>query len=126
MYLVRGFVNSLPKELDEAAEVDGCSFFRTFFSVYFPIMKPIIATIAIFSFGRAWNDYLMPMVVTISNPDQQTLAVGLASLKSSTDAAASWNIIMAGTMISAIPMLVVYIFFNKYFISGLAAGAVKG
>ena len=126
MYLVRGFVNSLPKELDEAAEIDGCSFIRTFFSVYLPIMKPIIATVAIFSFGAAWNDYLMPMIVTISNPDQRTLAVGLATLKSSSDAAACWNVIMAGAMISAIPMLIVYIFFNRYFISGLAAGAVKG
>lgn len=126
MYLVRGFVLSLPKALDEAAEIDGCGFIRTFFSIYLPIMKPIIATIAIFSFGGAWNDYLMPMVVTIGNEAQRTLSVGLVALKATTDAAASWNVIMAGSMISAIPMLVIFLIFNRYFISGLAAGAVKG
>lgn len=126
MYLVRGFVLSLPKELDEAAQIDGCGFIRTFFSIYLPIMKPIIATVAIFSFGGAWNDYLMPMIVTIGNDAQKTLAVGLVALKASADAAANWNLIMAGSMLSAIPMLVVFIIFNKYFISGLAAGAVKG
>lgn len=126
MYLVRSFVLSIPKELDEAAEIDGCGFIRTFFSIYIPVMKPIIATIAIFSFGTAWNDYLMPMVVTIGNESQRTLAVGLVALKATTDAAASWNVIMAGSMISAIPMLIVFVIFNRYFISGLTAGAVKG
>lgn len=126
MYLVRGFVLSLPKALDEAAEIDGCGFIRTFFSIYMPIMKPIIATVAIFSFGGAWNDYLMPMVVTIGNEAQRTLSVGLVALKATTDAAANWNVIMAGSMISAIPMLVIFLIFNRYFISGLAAGAVKG
>lgn len=126
MYLVRGFVLSLPKALDEAAEIDGCGFIRTFFSIYMPIMKPIIATVAIFSFGGAWNDYLMPMVVTIGNEAQRTLSVGLVALKASTDAAANWNIIMAGSMISAVPMIVIFLIFNRYFISGLASGAVKG
>ena len=126
MFLVRGFVNSLPASLDEAAEIDGCGFIKTFFLIYLPIMKPIIATIAIFSFSGEWNNYLMPMVVTLNNPSQRPLAVGLTALKSTADAAANWNVIMAGAMISAIPMIIVFLIFNKYFITGLTSGAVKG
>lgn len=126
MYLVRGFVNSLPKELDEAATIDGCSFIGIFFRVILPLLKPMVATVAILSFSGGWNDYLWPMIVTMGNPDAQPLSVGLRALKDSGDAAASWHLVLAGAMISAIPMTIVYIIFNKYFVKGLAAGAVKG
>lgn len=126
IYLVRGFVNSLPKELDEAAEIDGCNFMQTFFRIILPLLKPIIATVGIFSFTSAWNDYLMPMIVTLSNPAQRPLSVGLVALKSSAEAATSWDLILAGAMVSAIPMVIVFLFFNKYFIKGLLSGAVKG
>lgn len=126
VFLVRGFVNSLPMSLDEAAEIDGCSFIKTFFVIILPLLKPIIATVGIFAFTTAWNDYLMPMVVTLANPMQRPLSVGLVALQSSADAAAAWNLILAGGMISAIPMIIVFLIFNKYFIKGLTAGAVKG
>lgn len=126
MYIVKGFVNSLPKELDEAATIDGCSFIGVFFRVILPLLKPVLATVAILSFSVSWNDYLWPMIVTMGNPKAQPLSVGLRALQSSGSAAASWNLILAGSMISAIPMTIVYIIFNKYFIKGIAAGAVKG
>lgn len=126
IFLVRGFIDSLPKELDEAAKIDGCTFLGIFFRVIFPLIKPVMATIGILAFQGAWNDYLMPMIVTLGNPAQRTLPVGLVALKGSSDAAAAWNLILAGAMISAIPMLIVYVACNKYFIKGLTAGAVKG
>jgi len=126
VFLVRGFLQGIPKALDEAAEIDGCDFIKTFFFVILPLLKPIIATTAIMAFGAAWNDYLMPMVVTLANPAQRTLPVGMVALKATSGAATSWNLILAGGMMSAIPMIIVYLFFNRYFINGLAAGAVKG
>ena len=126
IFLVRGFVNSLPRALDEAAEIDGCNFIQTFLFVILPLLKPIIATIGIFAFTNSWNDYLMPMVVTLSNPAQRPLSVGLIALKSSAEAATAWNLIRAGAMISAIPMVLVFLFFSKFFIKGLVSGAVKG
>ncbi|MCU6710235.1 carbohydrate ABC transporter permease [Paenibacillus sp. J5C_2022] len=126
VFLVRSFVNSIPYEIDEAAKIDGCSFFRTFWNVILPLLKPIIATIGLITFRQAWNEYLMPMVFTISNPKQSTLTVGVVALKSTGEAASSWNLMLAGTMISIIPMLAVYLFLNRYFIAGMTSGAIKG
>ena len=126
IYLVRSYLSNIPRELDEAAEIDGCNFIKTFLIIILPVLKPVMATVGIFAFGTAWNDYLWPMVVTLSNPAQRTLAVGMISLKGDANAAAAWNLILAGAMISAAPMTVVYLIFNKYFIRGVAAGAVKG
>ena len=126
MYIVRGFINSLPKELDEAATVDGCGFYGIFFRIILPLLKPVIATLTVLSFSNGWNDYLWPMIVTMGNPDAMPLSVGLRALQTSGEAAAQWNIVLAGSMISAIPMTIVYIIFNKYFVKGVAAGAVKG
>ena len=86
----------------------------------------MVATLIILTFGHAWNDYLWPMIVTMGNPEGQPLSVGLRALQSSGEGAASWHIIMAGSMISALPMMIMYLIFNKYFVKGLAAGAVKG
>ena len=126
MYLVRGFIRQLPKELDEAATIDGCGFIGIFFRIILPLLKPMVATLAILTFSSAWNDYLWPMIVTMGNEAAQPLSVALRALKSSGEGAAVWHIIMAGSMISAIPMMTVYLIFNKYFVKGLASGAVKG
>lgn len=126
VFLVRGFVNSLPKELDEAAAIDGCSYIGTFFKIILPLLKPIMATVGIFAFTSSWNDYLMPMIVTLANPAQRTLPVGMIALKGSSEAAVAWNLVLAGGMISALPMISVYLIFNRFFIKGLTSGAVKG
>ncbi len=126
IFLVRSFVNSIPYEIDEAAIIDGCSFFRVFWNVILPLLKPIIATIGILSFRNAWNDYLMPLVFTLSNPSRRPLVVGVVALRSTGEAASSWNLMLAGTMISIIPMLIAYLFLNRYFIAGMTSGAVKG
>lgn len=126
IFLVRGHVLSLPKEIDEAAIIDGCDFFQIFVHIIAPLLKPILATVALLSFQTTWNDYLLPMVFTLSNKAHAPLIVGIVALKSTGEAAASWNLMMAGTTISIIPILIVFLCLNKYFIKGLTAGAVKG
>ena len=126
MYLVRSFVNSLPKELDEAAKLDGCTFTGIFFRVILPLLKPIMATIAVLTFNSSWNSYVMPAMFTLTNPEQQTLIVGIMSLKNSGMGASQWNLMLAGTVIALVPVLVMFAVANKNFVNGLAEGAVKG
>ncbi len=126
LFIARGFIKSISSEIDEAAKIDGCSFFGIYRHIIFPLCKPLIATIGILEFRAAWNDYLMPLVFTLSNPDRMPLVVGVVNLKSSGEAASSWNLMLAGSAISIIPMILVYMIFNRYFIEGLTSGSVKG
>jgi multiple sugar transport system permease protein len=126
VFISRSFIDSIPREIDEAARVDGSSFFQIFLHIISPLCKPIIATVGILTFRSSWNDYLLPMVFTLSNPKRMPLVVGVISLKSSGEAASSWNLMLAGTAISMIPMILIYIIFNRYFIDGLTSGSVKG
>ena len=125
IFMIRAFILSLPKELDEAATVDGCSFVGIFFRITLPLIRPVIATIAVLSFKGAWNDYLFPMIVTFSNPERRTLAVGLYYMQSTT-VSANWALMLPGAIISAVPLIIIYIFLNKYFVESLTMGAVKG
>lgn len=126
IFLCRGYVNSVPKEMDEAARIDGCSFFQTYYKVIIPMLKPVMATIAILSFRQGWNEYIMPRVFTMTNDNLRPLTVGVNMLKNAGDGAAAWNIMFAGATIAIIPILVVFICFSRYFMGGLTAGAVKG
>lgn len=126
IYLVKSYIKTISKEIDQAATVDGCSFIGIFFRIIAPLLKPIVATVAILSFQSSWNEYLMPTIFTIANPSQRTLMVGVVALKNSGNSASSWNLMLAGSTVALIPVLVAYMFFNRYFVSGLTAGAVKG
>lgn len=126
LFITRSYIRSISGEIDEAAKVDGCSFFGIFTRIIFPLLKPLIATIAILEFRHSWNDYLMPLVFTLSNPDRMPLVVGIMNLKSSGEAASSWNLMLAGSSLALIPMIIVYLVFNRFFIEGLTAGSVKG
>lgn len=126
IFLSTSFVNQIPKELDDSAKIDGCTFFSTFVRIILPLLKPLVATIGLISFRMAWNDYLLPFVFTISNPKRMPLTVGIVNLKQSGAAASSWDLALAGISISLIPMLVVYLILNRFFISGLTEGAIKG
>ncbi|CCZ62972.1 carbohydrate ABC transporter permease [Hungatella hathewayi] len=124
--LTMGFVKSIPKELDEAATIDGSSIYGIFFKIILPLIKPIMAVVALFSFRSAWNDYITTLVMSISLPKLRTLTVAVVQLKYSANAAAEWHIMLAGASIAIIPILIVYAFCHKQFIGGLTAGAVKG
>lgn len=126
VFIATGNVAQIPRELDEAARIDGCGFFRIFTHIIFPLLKPLIATIGLLSFRTAWSDYLLPYVFTIADRSKWPLVVGLVSLKSSGEAASSWDLMLAGIGISILPMTIVYLTLNKFFIAGLTDGAVKG
>ncbi len=126
VFIATGNVDQIPRELDEAARIDGCGFFSTFVRIIFPLLKPLVATIGLLAFRIAWSDYLLPYVFTISKRDTWTLVVGLVNLKSGGESASSWNLMFAGIGISILPMTVVYLILNKFFIAGLTEGAVKG
>ncbi|MDR1468536.1 MAG: carbohydrate ABC transporter permease [Spirochaetaceae bacterium] len=124
--LVMGFTNSIPRELDEAATIDGCTIYGIFVRIIFPLLKPILAVVALFTFRNSWNEYIIPFILSIANKNLKTLTVAVVQLKYAAQAAAEWHIMLAGASIAIIPILIVYLFANKQFISGLTAGAVKG
>lgn len=126
LFIARAYVRTISYEIDESAMLDGCSFFQIYHTMILPLLKPLIATIAILEFRHSWNDYLMPLVFTLSNPKRMPLIVGIMELKSSGEAATSWNLMLAGSSIALIPMITVYLIFNRNFIEGLTAGSVKG
>mgnify|MGYP000254170175 CR=1 FL=1 len=112
--------------LYEAAKIDGCTFFQTFYKIILPVLKPILATVALLSFRGGWNEYILPLVFTMTDASKRPLTVGVTMLKNAGDGAAAWNIMFAGATIAIVPILVIYIFASKYFINGMTAGAVKG
>jgi multiple sugar transport system permease protein len=127
VFLSTSYYNQIPKEIDEAARIDGCSFFRTYRSILFPLTTPLIATIGLISFRAAWSEYLMPYVFTLGDQSKWPLVVGVVSLRSmGGESAASWHLMLAGISISIIPMLIVYLFLNRFFITGLTEGSLRG
>lgn len=126
VFIGMGYLETIPVEIDEAAKIDGCGFIRIYWSIIFPLLKPLIATIGLLTFRSAWNDYMLPMVFTLTKPLQQPLIVGVVNLRNTGEAASSYNLMISGAAIAIIPMIIVYLFLNRYFISGLTNGAVKG
>jgi len=126
IYLVKSYIRSLPYEIEEAAIIDGASFTGVLFRIVLPLIKPILATVAILSFQGSWNDYLLPTIFTQAIPNQRTLIVGIVALKSTGEAASSWNLMLAGSALTILPVFIAYMIANKQFISGLSSGAVKG
>jgi raffinose/stachyose/melibiose transport system permease protein len=120
--LFSGFFRQIPKEMEEAAIVDGCGFFRTFFRVIAPLAKPISVTTIIMETIWTWNAFLLPLVLTLNNPAARTLAVGLYSFKG--ENTVDWTGIAAGGVLAIVPIVILFLFLQKYFVNGVA-GAVK-
>jgi raffinose/stachyose/melibiose transport system permease protein len=118
-----GFMASIPRELEESACLDGCSIYGVFFKIIVPLMKPAVATVAIFTFLQAWNE-LMFAVVFISDTKYKTITVGIQSLAG--QYTIDWGAIGAGLVVATIPTLIVYIFMSKKVQESLMAGAIKG
>lgn len=123
-FLLRQQFLALPMEILEAAVLDGASHWRRLVQVVVPLSTPAIATVALISIVFEWNDYLWPLVIT-SDPRMMTLPVGLTLLQNSENTAASYGILMAGTVMVLVPVLVVFAAFQRYIVSGLTQGAVK-
>ncbi len=122
IFLVRQAMNQVPKELDEAATIDGAGHFRIFWSIILPNVRPAIATLVVFAFMGSWNSFLWPLVV-LRSPELQTLPIALAGLRG--QYISDWDVIMAGSVVSVLPMLALYIFAQKYVVQGVASSGIK-
>lgn len=123
IFLARQFFSTAPIELAEAARMDGAGELRIFAQVYLPLAKPLIAVVAIFSFTGVWDDFLWPLVVT-NSPETQTVQLALARFLASGNV--QYGPVMAGAVIATLPVLIVFLFNQRGFMSGLADGSVKG
>ncbi|WP_342556549.1 carbohydrate ABC transporter permease [Paenibacillus sp. FSL H8-0548] len=124
-FILIGFFKGIPRDLDEAAYIDGCNFFSVYWRIILPLLKPGLGVAALFAFRNAWNEYILPLVFTMTNPKLQTLTVGLADLRYGTTAATQTHLIMAGACLSILPILIVYVIANKSFMQ-VTGGSVKG
>ena len=122
LMLFSGFFASIPKEMEEASLIDGCSFPQLFIHIKFPLSKPIMVTVVIMQFIWTWNSFLLPLTLTLNNPDIRTLAVGLYALRG--ENVVDWTGIAAGASIAVVPVIIIFIACQKYFVDGIA-GAVK-
>ena len=123
VFLVRQYFYSVPNELNEAARIDGASETRTFLHLMLPIARPVMSVLAIFSFMWRWNDYLWPLIVITKNR-MQTLQQALAGFVGQLQI--NWAALLAMTAISMLPVILVFLAFQKYFMTGISAGSVKG
>ena len=128
--MISSYLKSIPRELDESAVIDGCGPFRIYCQIILPVIVPVLSLVAITAFKDAWNNYMLPMVLTLTKPHLRTLAVGVTALKTSSvsgqSSLGSWNLLIAGTVMAVVPIVIVYLICNKFFVSGMTNGSVKG
>lgn len=122
-FLLRQFFLSIPRALDEAAIIDGASHFTVYWHIILPLARPALATLAVFAFMASWNAFLWPLFI-VRDLELMTLPVGLASLHGRW--LTQWNLVMAGTVITVLPMLIVYLFAQKQFVRGVVLSGIKG
>jgi len=123
IFLIRQFMLSVPQELLEAARIDGAGEFRIYWSVVMPLARPILATLATFMFMSTWNDFMWPLII-LSNQSHHTLPVALANLLG--EHVLDVELMMAGAVITVLPVLIVFLVLQRYYIAGLMVGSVKG
>lgn len=123
VFLMKQFSETIPTEILEAARVDGAGELRTFITVVFPMIKPGIGALAIFTFVNTWNDYFLQLVMLTSR-ESWTLPLAIANLQG--EMSTDFGLIMAGAALASIPIIIVFVAFQKYFTQGIAMGAVKG
>jgi N,N'-diacetylchitobiose transport system permease protein len=123
VWTLRGFVNNIPVELEEAAMIDGCTRVEAFFRITFPLVGPGLVATAVFGFIQAWNEYIIAYVL-LSSPGNQTLTVWLASF--TTNHGPEWGPLMAAATLTGLPVVAFFLIVQRYLAGGLTAGSVKG
>jgi multiple sugar transport system permease protein len=123
IFLMRQFMLGIPRELSDAARVDGASEIRTFWNVILPLTKPAVVVVAILALVAAWNEFLLPLLY-LQSQDKYPLAVGLAFFTSEHDVA--YNLLMAAATLIVLPIIIVFVLFQRFFIEGITVGGVKG
>ncbi len=124
VFMCRQFYLMFPKELDEAAKMDGCGRFRAFLSIYLPLSAPILGALVVLKFTAAWNEYTWPLVMTNNGADTIT-TVQLALTRFRNEGEIFWNQLMAATLVSSLAILIVFLSMQKYFVAGILNGSVK-
>lgn len=122
-FLLRQFFSTIPRDLDDAAQIDGCGKFRILWSIILPLSKPALVTLALFTFMTYWNDLLGP-VIYLSSVEKATLTIGLANLQSG-PMSTRYDLLMAGSMLSVIPILILFVFGQKWFVGGVTMTGLK-
>ena len=123
IFIFHGFIKNIPYELEESATIDGCSQARTFFSIVFPLLQPIIITVLILNGIWIWNDYLLPLLMLGSNGAVQTIPVAVTAFAGAY--LKQWDLILTSTLIAMLPIIVLYILAQRYVIKGMIEGAIK-
>jgi len=123
LFLSRQFISEIPEELLEASRIDGASEFKIFRSVIIPCVKPLIAVLVIFTFMWRWNDFLWPLII-ISNKDYYTVQLGLTMLHGLYNI--NWNDLMSASLVVTLPIIIVFLVFQKYFVQGITTTGLKG
>ncbi len=126
IFLMKQFFESVPKELEEAARMDGATPFQTFFRVVLPTARPALVALVIFSFQGAWNDFMHPLIVVTTAKQLWTLPLGLALLRGGMGQNLLWNSLLAGSMLTTLPMAIIFFVFQRYFIEGISYSGIKG
>jgi len=124
VFLITGFLRGVPRELDEAAFIDGCSAWQVFWRVIFPTIKPVIFTNIIFVFMWVWNDFMWPLYILAGGANNSTLPLSVFEFVS--QYSTKWHLVYADLVIVSLPVIVIYMVARKYIIEGMVAGAVKG
>jgi raffinose/stachyose/melibiose transport system permease protein len=123
IFLFHGFIKSIPKELEEAAEIDGCSKPQIFFRVVLPILKPIVVTVVILNAIWIWNDFLLPSLILGVGQDVQTIPLAIRAFAGSF--VKKWDLIMTAVLMAAAPIVVIFVFLQKQIIKGMVSGSIK-
>lgn len=122
-YLLRGFFAALPRELDQAMEVDGAGTWRRFWQLAVPLAKPALATVTIFTFLSCWDEFAWALTI-ITTPENRTLPIAIQLFQGQN--ATQWGLVFAASIIAIVPVILVFFIFQRYFVQGLTSGAVKG
>ena len=123
IFIFHGFIKNIPLELEEAATIDGCSRARVFFNIVFPLLQPIIVTVLILNGIWIWNDYLLPFLILGSNGRVQTIPIAVTAFAGAY--LKQWDLILTSTLIAMIPIIVLYLFAQRYIIRGMVEGSIK-
>jgi multiple sugar transport system permease protein len=126
IFLMKQFFESIPGEIEEAAMVDGANRLTMFFRVVLPMATPAISALAIFSFQGSWNDFMMPLIILSGNKDLWTLTLGLSYLRGAYGETLRWHTFLAGSVITTLPLALVFFYFQRYFVEGISYSGLKG
>jgi len=124
VFMLRQFIVSIPNEILEASEVDGCGYFRRYWHIVLPLLIPALITLGLFSFIGSWNNYFGQLIY-LSSPENMTISLFIASLKDHSSTALQWGQILAASVISIVPISIIYLRCQKYFVQGIATTGIK-